>query len=162
MAIQSNILKTEHIKSSTIMDRIQMDAKLQKLSELLYAIHSQKTIAHQAKDFHVIFTQLASHTKSVLQKHGYSFSQPLRTEYEDRIKHYEVVLSALQSVINDTQQFTEMRSATNDAKLLYESVLKEYTVTYSTYNNADEDGKMRITEEMFLPHYVLINFLKSN
>ena len=143
------------------MDRIQMEAKLQKLSELLHAVHSQKTIAHQAKDFHVIFSQLESHTKSVLEKHGYSFSQSLRIEYEDRIKHYEVVLSALQSVINDTQQFAEMRSATNDAKLLYESVLKEYTVTYSTYNNADEDGKMSITENIFLPHYVLINFFKS-
>lgn len=149
------------------MDKSQMDSKLEQLTQILNAVHSTKPIEIQARNFHISFSELLQQTKNMLQKYEHKWPEIFRIKFRERIKYYMIIIDVLDSIVQNKPQSTKFNEAINSAKLLYESVLDEYTNSYgaynyySRYNEVDIEERKRITEEIFLPHYMIISFLKN-
>jgi hypothetical protein len=149
------------------MDKESMDSKLEKLWQLINAVHSIKPVELQARNFYLSFSELLQQTSNTLQKYENKWPEIFRVKFRERIKCQLVINDLLESIAHNIPQQNNISDAIYCAKILYESVFDEYTNSYGAYNNYSRynevsfEERKRITEEIFLPHYMLIKFLQN-
>jgi hypothetical protein len=149
------------------MSKSLIEAKLEQLTQVLSQSHSRKPTEQQAVNFHLSFSQLFRQTESLLQKYEHTWPDIFVDKFQERLNNYVIVLNQFEAIINEAPQSRFDINVLNAAIQLYDSVFDEYTNSfgaysnYSRYNQVSKEEKERIIEEIFLPHYMVINFLKN-
>ncbi len=143
-----------------------MNEKLEGMWQLLNGVHSTKPLDVQARNFHLSFTELLQQTANMLEKFEHKWPEIFRMKFRERIKCYLIINDVLESIALK-ESYIDTTKAIQAAKILHDSVLDEYTNSYgaynyySRYNEVSISERARITEEIFLPHYMVIRFLEN-
>lgn len=135
-----------------------MEELLDKLSAVLEAGLDAQSKEEQVEIFSTSTLQFMVQTNSVLQNNLENWTLERVQVYGQRISNYGNINSALRALKDKTIDNRLLDLATVNSIDLFDSIISEYQPKLEI---SDDSEKRRIIEEIILPHYMLINFLRK-
>lgn len=128
-----------------------------RICEVLEAVMAKKPQRENLQILANDAIELMTQTNQILQRNLYVWSDEKIKMYGLRVSKYSSVIQAFASIRNGNPTHELMDLGINDGKALY----TEINVQFSTeWNNAGNERRRAILEEILLPHMLFIRFLE--